>query len=409
MQWGAKASGSVYHRGVTTLIVKYVTAKLLSDWVPNITCPKARKWAADRTAAGLDGVQAMPASVDGFLDDFFFFICGSKADRELAHKVVMEAFEFLGFTLSKSKFEEEGTPSQEGEILGHGFDLVNLERFVTAHKQARIRKIVEKLLETDAWDRKEIESLVGVIQSVKHDVPRRWRLGEMYALVHADGVPGKEDRVFASDRAKRALAFVLDTLHLRSPLRFRPTRWPTPKAVLCDGAPTMDAATSVGYGGVLKIGDVVECYRGLWPLMIRNAILRIEILEALTVILTALTWGPKFAGKKVLFRSDNSGAVFCLNKMHSKCPAMKLIIDQWEAVQHHFGFEAMLFHVAGVDNEHADVASRAAEEEVHEKLTEVLRADKIGEFTLLQIPVVWKAGQARGDIIDELIALKPKF
>jgi hypothetical protein len=176
----------------------------------------------------------------------------------------------------------------------------------------------------------------------------------------------------------------------------------------------MDAATSVDYGGVLKIGDVVECYRGVWPTKIQNAILRIEILEALTVILTALTWGPRFAGSKVLFRFDNTGAVFCLNKMHSKCPAMKLIIDQWEAVweavQHHFGFEAMIFHVAGSDNEHADdVASRAAEDEVHAKLTEVLRADKIGDFTLNQIPVVWKAGKARGDIINDLIALRPKF
>jgi hypothetical protein len=191
MQWGAKASGSIYHRGITTLIVKYVTARLLSEWVPNIACPTARKWAADRVAAGLTGVQAMPASVDGFLDDFFFFVCGSEEDRRLAHNTIMEAFRFLGFTISGSKLKEEGSLSQLGEILGHGFDLKKMERFVTAHKQARIRKIITELLRTDVWDRKEIESLVGVIQSVKHDVPRRWRLGELCALVCADGVPGK--------------------------------------------------------------------------------------------------------------------------------------------------------------------------------------------------------------------------
>jgi hypothetical protein len=44
-------------------------------------------------------------------------------------------------------------------------------------------------------------------------------------------------------------------------------------------------------------------------------------------------------------------------------------------------------HVAGSDNEHADVASRAAEEEVHAKLAELLRADKTGNFTPHQIPV----------------------
>jgi hypothetical protein len=69
----------------------------------------------------------------------------------------------------------------------------------------------------------------------------------------------------------------------------------------------------------------------------------------------------------------------------------------------------MIFHVAGKVNEHADVASRAAEDEVHANLTEVLRADKIGNFTLHKIPVAWRAGKARGDVIDELIALRPKF
>ena len=409
MQWGAKASGSVYHRGVTTLIVKYVTDRLLKLWVPKIQCPQVRQWSADRLAAGLEGVQAMPASVDGFLDDFFFIVSGTAADRERAREVILDAFRFLGFTISTSKFKEEGTLGQVGEVLGHGIDLKALERFVTAHKKARIEKIINELLDLEIWDRKTIESLVGVIQSVKHDVPRRWRLSDLYAVVYADGVPGPGDNVFASKRAKRALKFVMDTLHIRSPLRACPTRWPTPLAVLCDGAPTMDAATSVGYGGVLKIGTAVEYFRGVWPAaVLRSGTLRIEILEALTVILTALTWGISFAGKRVLFRSDNSGAVYCLNAMKSKCPGMKLIIDQWEAVQNHFGFEAMLFHVAGVDNVHADIASRSDAQEVHTDLTAALQADGFENTTLREVPVVWSAGKARGNITTELMDLRPR-
>ena len=87
---------------------------------------------------------------------------------------------------------------------------------------------------------------------------------------------------------------------------------------------------------------------------------------------------------------------------------MKLVVDQWEAVQHHFGFEAMLFHVAGSRNVHADIASRAAEAEVHQKLHAVLR-NEFPITTLRHVPVVWEAGKARGNIIEELIALKPKF
>jgi hypothetical protein len=409
MQWGAKASGSVYHRGVTTLVVKYVTDRLQKLWLPKIECPLLRKWSSDRLAAGLEGVQVLPASVDGFLDDFFFFVCGSEADRDRAHEVIMDAFKFLGFTISQSKFKEEGTLSRVGEVLGHGIDLLTSERFVTAHKRARIIKIIRELLDLSMWDRKTIESLVGVIQSIKHDVPRRWRLSDLYAVVYAEGVPGKGDNVYASKRAKRALQLVLDTLHLRCPLRSRPTRWPTPMAVLCDGAPTMDAATSVGYGGVLKIGPIVEYFRGVWPsAVLQSGRLRIEILEALTVILTAVTWGPSFAGRKVLFRSDNTGAVFCLNAMKSKFPAMQLITDQWEAVQNHFGFEAMLFHVAGSDNVHADVASRSDARQVHADLTAALHADGFENFTLREVPVVWSAGQARGNITSELMDLHPR-
>jgi hypothetical protein len=64
----------------------------------------------------------------------------------------MEAFQFLGFKISGSKLKGEGSPSQLGEMLGHGFDLKKMERFVTAHKQARIRKIITELLRTDVWD-----------------------------------------------------------------------------------------------------------------------------------------------------------------------------------------------------------------------------------------------------------------
>ena len=87
---------------------------------------------------------------------------------------------------------------------------------------------------------------------------------------------------------------------------------------------------------------------------------------------------------------------------------MKLIVDQWEAVQHHYGFEAMIFHVAGSRNVHADIASRASAAEVHTKLTAVLR-EEFPIRALRQVPVVWVAGKARGNIIDELVALKPKF
>ena len=87
---------------------------------------------------------------------------------------------------------------------------------------------------------------------------------------------------------------------------------------------------------------------------------------------------------------------------------MQLIIDQWEAVQNYFGFEAMLFHVAGVDNVHADIASRSDAQEVHTDLTAALQADGFENTTLREVPVVWSAGKARGNITTELMDLRPR-
>jgi hypothetical protein len=87
---------------------------------------------------------------------------------------------------------------------------------------------------------------------------------------------------------------------------------------------------------------------------------------------------------------------------------MQLIIDQWEAVQNYFGFEAMLFHVAGSDDVHADIASRSDARKAHTDLTAALQADGLGNVTLREVPVVWSAGQARGDITTELMDLRPR-
>ena len=72
MQWGAKQSGATFHRGVTSLIVRWFNHVLLTDWVSTIRCPTVRDWIADRRRAGLSGVQLLPALINGFLDDFSY-------------------------------------------------------------------------------------------------------------------------------------------------------------------------------------------------------------------------------------------------------------------------------------------------------------------------------------------------
>jgi hypothetical protein len=59
----------------------------------------------------------------------------------------------------------------------------------------------------------------------------------------------------------------------------------------------------------------------------REPIIDMAVLEALTVIVAAATWGAKWSGRKVVLRSDSSPACFCFNELASKDPAMARVAD----------------------------------------------------------------------------------
>ena len=166
----------------------------------------------------------MPGFVQGFLDDFWIFVAGTREDVASARAVVMAAFEHLGFIVSKSKLETEGTPDHEVVILGHDLDLHEGTRGVTDYKRVRIVDQVQGLGASDKWSRKKVEQLVGLIQSVREDVNRRWNLAPIYAIMRwRNGRKGQW--VYPTKRARAALEKVVESLHDRRPLALRRTKW----------------------------------------------------------------------------------------------------------------------------------------------------------------------------------------
>ena len=82
-----------------------------------------------RRQAGLEDEQVMGAFVHAFLDDYWIVVTsGQQRDHDLAYKIVMEGFSYLGWTLSMSKFQEEGQLATKGILIGHHFDTVSASR-----------------------------------------------------------------------------------------------------------------------------------------------------------------------------------------------------------------------------------------------------------------------------------------
>jgi hypothetical protein len=259
MEWGMANSGNVFHRAVTCLMVRWIEKVLLEEWVPALECEITRKWVEARLQQGHEGQQGVPGFVHGFLGDCWFFLAGTEGDAERAKGMIMAAFARVGFTISASKMETEGTPETTGVILGHEIELDSGTRGVTECKKVRVRDKAPALGEHGRWNRKLLESLLGLIQSMRGDVRRRWRLDPLHAFLRRRGEMAVSETVKVTVRAQMVLQRALGTLEERQPLAARATRWVIPTAPTVEGIANTGASSLAGHGGAMAKDGVVLC------------------------------------------------------------------------------------------------------------------------------------------------------
>jgi hypothetical protein len=206
----------------------------------------------------------------------------------------------------------------------------------------------------------------------------------------------------------------MSTLHERRNFTATSTRWIIPAAPTSIGIVNTDASSLEGWGGALIFHEEAQYFSGKWPSKIRAGrvengerlpVVDIAVLEALTVIVAAATWGHLWSGKKIIMRSDSSPTCYCFNKQSSKDPAMARVVDLWEDIQHFFGFEALMIHCKGEWNEIADRASRWDDSVVQGGVEEAVREERLGEIPCTRITPKWSFGDETVDILDELISL----
>ena len=399
--WGVKHIGSAFFRTITTITVKWVTYELLTKWAPNVRCPKAKAWSTERSRAGYNATQCMPATIQAFLDDFWIPIASSiKQERDDARQIVLKAFEYLHWTLSMSKFEEEGTLATNAVLIGHHICTKTATRGVMPIKQERLRTSITRMLKETRWNKKELSQVLGLAESVRGDVKRRWRLGPLYRVLHAGS---DEHWTRPSERSKSCLRKVMGTLHERRSLLWRPTAWTIPRNPTQQMIPNTDAAGQGGFGGCLLMGKILLYFTGEWTKELREARVNIAVLEAWAVVMAATTWGPYLQGKKVIFRSDSSPACFCMNKLSSDIDEMTMVVNAWEDLQFEFAFEGLLVHCAGKLNTLADIASRADQNNMQKELRHEMQKQELGEIELKQCEVVWNVNDIDINYEEQLL------
>ena len=404
MMWGMRFSGAAFFRTISTITVKYITYMLMTKWAPNIKCKKTRAWMRTRKDAGMTQEQCMAGFIQAFLDDFWIVITSSlDEDLQLAYELVMEGFKYLGWTLSMSKFEEEGRLATEGVLIGHHVETETATRGVMQIKQERVEHAFAKMLGEVKWDRTELMQTTGLVESIRDDMRRNINLRPLYKAIHAQG---DVQKVHATERGRLCMNKIRIAITERRSLWARPTRWVIPSMSTVRMVPNGDASGQIGYAGILWRDNDLMFFHGRWSEQIKEARVNIAFLEAWVVIMITATWGHLFEGRKVVIRSDSMATCFALNKQWAVHKGMQIMCELWEDLQFYFAFQGLILHVPGKDNRLSDIGSRIWQNRMEEKLQEEMAALNMEDVVLKEQDVVWSVGDV--DIaVEELLLQLP--
>ena len=282
-----------------------------------------------------------------YLDDFLTVgppqssLCQQNLDT------IQQVCEWLGIPLALDKV---AGPSTSLNFLGITLDTVRMEARLPVDKLRRTREQIGSWMQKKKATKREILSLVGVLQHATKIVRSgRTFLSRMYATaaklreMHFYTRLNKE---FRSDLCWWDI--FLESWNGISLLQCTTTLTPTAHELSIQ----TDASGSWGCGAFFEGRWLQLEWSEQWFTE------RIMAKELLLIVLSCAVWGPTLARHKVLFQCDNSRVVAALQKGSAKDnTVMHLLRCLWFFVAH-YNIVLMPEHIAGVDNCTADHLSR---------------------------------------------------
>ena len=251
----------------------------------------------------------------------------------------------LGIPLATEKVEG---PSTCLTFLGIIIDTNRMEIRLPEDKLLRIRQELAAWLTKRKATKKEILSLVGVLQHATRVVrPGRTFVARMYQT---------------AAKVKELNYFTRLNLEFRSDLYWWYTfitNW-NGRSILRSPATGIspDRHIQTDASGSWGCGAVMEGQWFQWPWPPEWESVGIMAKELAPIMLSCIVWGPKLATKHTLFQCDNAGLVAAIKKGSSKDQTvMHLLRSMWFFTAL-FDIEMTIEHIPGVSNTAADMLSR---------------------------------------------------
>ena len=285
-----------------------------------------------------------------WLDDFAFFLSGSRAQATAARDHSFDTLELLGITRNATKGQPE--PSRLlHDHLGFGIDSQRMRFLLTAKREQKLRLGALSILSHAALHRRLVgkrwlASFAGLVSSSELALPlaRLW-----LRSVHDDisSKPGWSGNVRLS---RQSLADVRELTRLRGAAHVGRAI-----ALLPDTAVGSVDAGPRGWGGQLERQPPVA---GFWSAA--EAMRHITWRELRAVRLFILAYLERLTGRRLLLHEDNQAVVAVIASLSSRSPEM--MAELRELVQllllHDISLRAT--YIRSEDNVVADYFSRIA-------------------------------------------------
>ncbi len=280
--------------------------------------------------------------VDHHLDDYITIGPPHDATCKENLAVILATCESLGVPLAAEKLEG---PSTCLTFLGIEIDTSAGVLRLPAEKLVRIQEELLKWSKRRTWRRKQLESLIGLLQHACKVVrPGRSFLRRMINLLQHSHRPHHRIRLNRTFRA--------DLLWWKTFIG----QWngvgvfPPPATTQVSFA--SDASGAWGCGAYC--GPKWFQYR--WPARARDN--HITFLELLAVLLACAVWGREWQGRRVLCWCDNEAAVHVLASRSCRDRTLMHLLRCLFFLEATFRFGLRAKHIPGVHNQLADDLSR---------------------------------------------------
>ena len=276
-----------------------------------------------------------------YLDDFLTI--GPPRSPECGHnlEILTQACRVLGVPLAAEKV---AGPSASLEFLGILLDTTRMEARLPDDKLARVHQAIGEWLGRKSATKREILSLVGLLQHAAKVVrPGRTFVRRMYSVAARVQQLDHFTREFQSD-----LHWWHTFLQDWNGVSFlHSQRLAPPSATL-----QTDASGTWGCGAVFH----TQWFQWQWPK--EWSPVAIMVKELVPVVLACAVWGPQLTQTTVLFQCDNTGVVAAVQKGTSKEKhVMHLLRCLWFFTAH-YNIVLTIEHLAGVLNSAAEHLSR---------------------------------------------------